>query len=405
MSDPVDTNLPPTPVEQTAAMPPAAGDAVIRVLLIEDDEDDFVLTRDLLGEIPTARFELEWVGRYEQGLDAMRANRHDVYLVDYRLGERTGLDLLREARAGGCDAPVILLTGQHEIEIDLAAMRAGAADYLVKGQIAAPLLERSIRYSLAQHRTLEALRHREEQLRHAQKMEAIGRLAGGVAHDFNNVLTAVTGYTDLVLERIEDEPDAPSRELTSDVREIRRAAMRATSLTRQLLTFSRRQGSEVRVLSIGRVIGELESMLQRLIGADVELVTRVEPGLANVKADRGQLEQVVMNLTVNARDAMPSGGRLTIAARDVVARGGDDPWHPGVPPGRYALLSVADTGVGMDEQTLARIFEPFFTTKGPDKGTGLGLSTVYAIVSGNGGHTRVESAPDRGTTFYIYLPA
>jgi PAS domain S-box-containing protein len=239
----------------------------------------------------------------------------------------------------------------------------------------------------------------EEQLRQSQKMEAVGRLAGGVAHDFNNLLTAIKGYSELSLGRL-DARDP----IRKDLEEIRKAANRAEALTHQLLAMSRRQVLKPRVLDLGSVVGDLEKMLRRLIGEDIELTTVAEEPLGHVKADPGQLEQVVLNLVVNARDAMPRGGKLTIrlANTDVdekTAGQGVD-----LEPGEYVTLSVEDTGCGMDVETRARIFEPFFTTKGHGKGTGLGLSTVYGIVRQSGGHTQVESEPGCGTSFRIFLP-
>jgi PAS domain S-box-containing protein len=243
------------------------------------------------------------------------------------------------------------------------------------------------------------LKSLEEQLLHSQKMEAIGRLAGGIAHDFNNLLTAITGYTDLMLMKIpEDDP------LHHKAEEIKRAAERATALTRQLLTFSRKQVLQPKVLNLNAVISEMEKLLQRLIGEDVNLLTVLDPGIGAVKTDPGQIEQVIMNLAVNARDAMPEGGRLTIETINVeldeaYARG-----HVDIIPGPYVMLAVSDTGVGMDAETIARVFEPFFTTKARDKGTGLGLATVYGIIKQSGGHIWVYSELGRGTTFKIYLP-
>ncbi len=239
----------------------------------------------------------------------------------------------------------------------------------------------------------------ESQLRQAQKLEGIGRLAGGIAHDFNNLLTAINGYAEMLLKATPE--DDPRHRMA---REIHRAGRRAASLTGQLLAFSRRQVLEPRALDLNEVVEDMEEMLRRLIGEDIRLRCVLEPGLGRIRADRGQVEQVILNLVLNARDAMPGGGDLTLAtgSREI-----PDPAAAGVPriePGSYARLEVRDTGTGMDEKTLEHLFEPFFTTKGPDRGTGLGLSTVYGIVRQSGGGIRVRSRPGRGTTFTVYLP-
>ena len=239
----------------------------------------------------------------------------------------------------------------------------------------------------------------EEQLRQSQKMEAVGRLAGGVAHDFNNLLTAISGYSDLLLHRL---PEYST--LRRDVEEIRKAGDRAAALTRQLLAFSRRQVLQPKVLDLNAVVTNMGQMLRRLIGEDIELSTDLSPSLSRVKADPGQIEQVIVNLAVNARDAMPDGGRITIATADAELSPAYAVAHPEVRPGPHVLLSVADTGHGMNDETQAHLFEPFFTTKERGKGTGLGLATVYGIVQQSGGHIRVNSAADRGSTFLIYLP-
>jgi PAS domain S-box-containing protein len=239
----------------------------------------------------------------------------------------------------------------------------------------------------------------EEQLRRSQKMEAVGRLAGGVAHDFNNLLTAISGYSDLLLHRL---PDYST--LRRDVEEIRKAGDRAAMLTRQLLAFSGRQVLQPKVLDLNTVVTNLGQMLRRLIGKDIELSTDLSPSLSRVKADPGQIGQVIVNLAVNARDAMPDGGRITIATADAELSPAYAVVHTDVRPGPHVLLSVADTGQGMSDETQAHLFEPFFTTKERGKGTGLGLATVYGIVQQSGGHIRVNSAADRGSTFLIYLP-
>jgi hypothetical protein len=242
-------------------------------------------------------------------------------------------------------------------------------------------------------------RELEEQLRQAQKMEAVGMLAGGVAHDFNNLLTIINGYTQLILNTL--RPDDPNRH---SAEQVMKAGERAAALTNQLLAFSRRQVLQLKVLDLNRAVSSLSMMLQRLIGEDIDLRLELRPETGRVNADAGQLEQVLMNLAVNARDAMPTGGTLTIETANVDLDETYAGRHIAVKPGPYVLLAVSDTGSGMDEATKQRLFEPFFTTKPPGKGTGLGLSTVFGIVKQSGGSLEVYSEPGRGSSVKIYFP-
>jgi two-component system cell cycle sensor histidine kinase/response regulator CckA len=242
-------------------------------------------------------------------------------------------------------------------------------------------------------------RNLEEKLRQSQKMEAIGRLAGGIAHDFNNLLTVIAGYSRMLMDHLQTDPAAHGQ-----VKKIEEASDRAASLTQQLLAFSRKQVLQPKVISLNGLVENLGSLLQRLIGENIDLQTITASDLGRVKADAAQIEQVIMNLAVNARDAMPAGGQLTLETGNVDLDKSYSVDHPGVTPGPYVMLAVSDTGAGMTPETQARIFEPFFTTKELGRGTGLGLSMVYGIVKQSGGHIWIYSEVGHGTTFKIYFP-
>jgi PAS domain S-box-containing protein len=515
-------------------------DQPIRVLLVDDDEDDYVITGDLLTEIKGKRFELEWVSRYDEALSVLERNQHDVYLVDYRLGQHNGLELVRHAVTNGCTAPVILLTGQGDQEIDLEAMKAGAADYLIKGQIEAPLLERSIRYAIKHAQTLEALRQSEEHFRRlvetakvvpwemelptwrfsyigpqvvalfgyptelwyeagfwvehihpqdreqvvsdwqqattcgddyeveyrmvaadgrivwqrdivsvvrdesgskmlrgfkfdltahkqmeedllkARKLESLGLLAGGLAHDFNNILTVISGTISLAQMFIDS-----NNQISENLAAAEHGCQRAKSLTQQLLTFSKGGAPVKKAASISELIRDSTDFV--LSGADLRCeftlpddlwVVEVDVGQRVVEVDVGQMSQVIHNLILNARQSMPGGGVIKIQAENVTIGGQDKagngliaatsallsvPLQQVPTDGEYIRISIEDHGVGIPEELFDKIFDPYFTTK--QDGNGLGLATAYAIIKKHSGYIIFTSGQGVGTTFFIYLPA
>jgi signal transduction histidine kinase len=397
MENPTSAPSPDDPLEVKGAS------KLLRVLIADDSENDAILLLRTLrkgGYEPT--FERVWSG--PAMAEALRRQTWDLVISDYEMPGFGGLAALQVLKESGLDLPFILVSAVVSEETAVAAMKAGAHDYMMKRRLArlVPAIERELQefQSRVARRAAEAaLKHSEAQLRQTQKIEAVGRLAASVAHDFNNILTAISGHSELLLRQL--PADDPRRR---NAEQIEKCSYMATALTRQLLTFSRKQEIEPRVLQVNSVVVNIQKMLRRLIGADVEFRTALAPTLGHIKADPGQLEQVIMNLAVNARDAMPDGGHFTIATADVSLTQDDLNSFPDLRAGDYVELSVVDTGTGMTDEVKERLFEPFFTTKPSGKGTGLGLSTCFGIVKQNAGCIRVESQLGKGTTFKIYFP-
>ncbi len=371
----------------------------IKILLIDDDEDDMVITLDLLNDVKDTDYKLDWVSTFNDGLFEIKKERHDVYIIDYRLDREDGLKLLQEAIEIGCDAPMILLTGLGDHEIDRKAMELGAYDYLVKDEINSLSLERSIRYAININRSKKALQSSEIRLRQAQKLEAIGRLAGGVAHDFNNILTAIIGYSEYIIDNLHNTDP-----LRNDAKQIKIAAYRAAKITKQLLAFSKRQVLELEFININDVINEMKNLLMRSIGKKIEFEIKISDEINEIDVNKEQVEQIILNLVLNARDAIPEAGEIKIETfprqinENVVIDNSE------IISGNYTVLRVSDTGTGMDDNIKSKIFDPFFTTKEIGKGIGLGLSTVYGVVRQFGGHIIVRSEVNVGTTFEIFFP-
>ncbi|MCF4967450.1 hybrid sensor histidine kinase/response regulator [Nostoc sp. CMAA1605] len=485
----------------------------IRVLLIDDNENDYVLTHDWLSECQIITCELEWVDNYQAAQAAIAQAQHDIYIVDYRLGLDSGLELIREAVNDGCKAPVILLTGQGDREIDLQAIQAGAADYLEKGLLNAPLLERAIRYAIERKDTEKQIKQQaalldiakdaifvqnlagqilfwnqaaellygwekaaaigkkthelwqetnlqllntaledlkknhywegelnqktktgkniivesrwtlvnefgeqtesilvvnteitekkqlEAQFLRAQRLESIGTLASGIAHDLNNVLAPILMTAQLLESQIQDERSLRLLPILIS------NAKRGANLVKQVLSFTRGLEGDRTLLQLRHLILEVQQIIKETFPKSIEVATKILPNLWTVSADATQIHQVLMNLCVNARDAMPNGGILQIAAENFFIDENYARMNLDAKVGSYVMVTVTDTGSGISPEILDRIFEPFFTTKEINQGTGLGLSTVLGIIKSHGGFINVTTEIAKGSQFKIYLPA
>ena len=374
----------------------------LRVLFVEDSADDVELIR---RELARHGFQVQpgVAETRHEFLTAIQEGTWDVVLSDHSMKGFSSSDALRLLRDHDDDTPFIIVSGTIGEDSAVEAMRAGAHDYVLKHNLRrlGPAVQRELREAAnrrMQKSTHAALQASEHRLRHAQRMEAVGRLAGGIAHDFNNLLTVILGFSEFLIDQL--PANGPQHR---DALEIRTAAQRATRLTKQLLAFSRQQVLERRVIDLVSAVSELQPMVERLIGEDVQFsFSHAEPPQL-VLMDPGQFEQIVMNLVINARDAMPGGGRLRLFLdRTRLAAGHAAELE--ISQGEYVMLAVSDSGEGIDAATLEHIFEPFFTTKAPGSGTGLGLSTVFGIVHQCGGAIEVNSVVNQGTTFRVYFP-
>jgi two-component system, cell cycle sensor histidine kinase and response regulator CckA len=387
-----------------------------RVQELEEGDEDRIRVQNALkeseqkfqqfyDEAPVGYHELDTKGRIT------RINRKELQMLGYEAGEMLGKPVWNFFEEEEPTRKVILAKLEGDVSyhntFERACRRKDGSTLPVlvedrimrdrEGQIMG--IRSTVEDITERRRTEETLRKGEEQLRQWQRVEAIGRLAGGVAHDFNNLLMTIKGCSELLLGAF-DRRD-PRRE---EVEEILKAADRATALTRQLLAFGRRQVLQPQILDLNAVVLNMDKMLRRLIGEDIQLITSLDPEIWSVKVDPGMIEQVIMNLAVNSRDAMPNGGKLTIETSNAVHDEEYARYHVSVQAGYYVMLAVSDTGCGMDKETQSHLFEPFFTTKETGKGTGLGLSTVYGIIKQSGGNIWAYSEPGLGTTFKIYLP-
>jgi two-component system, cell cycle sensor histidine kinase and response regulator CckA len=369
----------------------------LRVLIIEDSDDDAKL---IVRELKSGGFDVKYQ-RVDSSAAVCRAfdsQEWDLIISDYSMPHFSGTDALKLVRSRHMEVPFIFVSGTIGEETAVAAMKNGAQDYLIKGNLTrlTPAVQRELR-DLEQRKERERLQKHVQQL---QKFEAIGRLSGGIAHDFNNMIGAILGWAELGYEEA-----GPGTKIRERFQKIRDQSYRAAKLTSQLLAFGRRQVLQPRKINLNLFIREEMSFLGKVIGENIEVKIVQEPDLQVIHADPTQLQQVFMNLCLNARDAMPAGGKLKIGTRNVEIGRGPYLEHEHARPGNYVLMTIGDTGVGMDKATAERIFEPFFTTKEMGKGTGLGLSTAYGIVKQHHGLIYVDSEPGKGSTFRVYFPA
>ena len=376
----------------------------LRLLQLEDNTVDADLITATLteGGIPC---QSQLVETRQAFVAALKEGRMDLILADYSIPGFDGMTALTLARQHCPDVPFLFVSATIGEELAIDAMHQGATDYVLKQRLGrlVPSVQRALRElddRNERKRAEEALRQSEKQFRQSQKMEAVGRLAGGIAHDFNNLLTVIMGYSQVLLTEL-----GPQHPLRGKIDETLKAGERAATLIRQLLTFSSKQSLDPKILSLNTAVTSLESLLRRLIGEDIQLVSKLDPTNGRLRADQAQLEQVLVNLVVNARDAMPKGGTLTIETAQVELTRSPVYHLTPLMPGLYVRLAVSDTGCGMDRNTQSHIFEPFFTTKGEGKGSGLGLSTVFGIVTQCGGAIDVTSRVGQGTRFDLYFPS
>jgi two-component system, cell cycle sensor histidine kinase and response regulator CckA len=369
----------------------------LRALIVEDSQNDCDLLLGVLcrGGYDVAHKRVCTATALGALLDD---GQWDIVISDYSMPGFKGTDALAMVRKKGLDVPFVFLSGTIGEEIAVNAMRAGAQDYVIKGNAARllPAIQRELREAEVRRERKQM----EQRVRQLEKFEALGKLAGGVAHDFNNVVGAIMGWAELGVDRVSS--DSPEAKLFRNIGE---QATRAAGLTRQLLAYARRQVLEPKNINLNQMVNETTTLLQKTIGEQIEVKMVLAPDLQITRADPSQIEQVLMNLCFNARDAMPKGGQLLIETRNVDLDSHYCRRHADAQPGRHIQLSVCDTGVGMDPGTMERIFEPFFTTKEVGKGTGLGLATVLGIVKQHGGFLDVYSEPGKGTAFRVYLPA
>jgi signal transduction histidine kinase len=375
----------------------------LRVLFVDDSEEDVFF---LLRELKKGGFE----PHHKRVDDAaslrtlLQSEEWQIVISDFHMPDFDGLMALQIFKETGRDIPFILVSAIVGEETAVLAMKQGAHDYIMKRNLArlVPVVQRELREAEMrgqQRRAQLALQQREEQLRQSQKMEAIGRLAAGTAHDFKNVLAVILGHSELLMR--EKDFNAAQR---AKIEKIQHAADQARTLLVQLLAFSRKQELNPQPLNLSTTVSAMKPMLEPMLGSSIQFVVLPEPDVGLCEVDANSIEQVIINLVINARDAMPNGGTVTVGTANLAITPENATHHDGLPHGDYILLTVTDSGTGMTEETRQHLFEPFFTTKEPGKGTGLGLSTCYGTIHQSGGHIVVHSELGKGSSFRIYLP-
>ncbi|MFH1619681.1 MAG: response regulator [bacterium] len=375
-------------------------DKPLHILLVENDPEDASTIVDVLKTrgLSFTHAVADNAGKFGREL---ASNPPDVIISDYRMPDFGALEVLAMLREKDCDIPVIVATGSVSEDVVAETMKMGAADYILKDNLLRLIhsVKRSVETSKQMKKALKTVREREKALVAAQKMEIVGRLAGGVAHDFNNILAAISGYTEFIAREVPKGSQA-----AQDADKLRKTVEYASILTRQLLAFTSKQVLIPKVFDINVFFSDSRRMFQRLLGEAVTLKIEQNPELWRIEADLGQIEQVFLNLLINSRDAMPSGGTVTISGNNISLSAPGTKEFPELKPGDYVRLRVADTGTGIAEEHKPRIFEPFFTTKEYGKGTGLGLPTIQNILSRYGGSVRIDSRPGEGTEAVMLLP-